>query len=108
MIKDYLRIVWLVKEYGAGEPVASSAAIDLPAGAQLLDRIHDRRIITDDANHRNFLRTLDSRMLFLDFGLARYFEHGRLLLDHNIGWGLVWFRRHANAPATPNIRDLKT
>lgn len=87
------RIVWLVKAFVAGNPVDTFAAADLPAAARLMARIHDQRIITDDASAGNFLRTLDGEMQFLDFGRARLFRRPGLWCDLHVGWELAKLRR---------------
>lgn len=87
------RVVWLVKEYVAGEPVSAFAPADLPAVAQLLARVHGRGIVTDDANVGNFLRTLDGQMAFLDFGRARLLRGAGLWLDLHVGRELAKLRR---------------
>ena len=87
------RVVWLVKEFVAGEPVGTFAATDLPAAARLMARIHNRLIITDDASAGNFLRTLDGEMQFLDFGRARRFRRPGLGFDLHVGWELAKLRR---------------
>ena len=87
------RVVWLVKEFVAGDPLESFAAADLPAAARLLARIHDRLVITDDASAGNFIRTLDGEMQFLDFGRARLFRRTGLGFDLHVGWELAKLRR---------------
>ena len=87
------RVVWLVKEFVAGEPVDTFAAADLPAVARLMARIHKRLIITDDASAGNFIRTLDGEMQFLDFGRAQLFRRPGLRLDLHVGWELAKLRR---------------
>jgi hypothetical protein len=87
------RVVWLVKEFVAGEPVDTFVAADLPAAARLLARIHDQLLITDDASAGNFLRTLDGEMQFLDFGRAQLFRRPGLWFDLHVGWELAKFRR---------------
>ena len=87
------RVVWLVKEFVAGEPVGTFAATDLPAAARLMARIHNRLIITDDASAGNFIRTLDGEMQFLDFGRARLFRRPGLGFDLHVGWELAKLRR---------------
>ncbi len=87
------RVVWLVKEFVAGEPVETFAAADLPAAARLMARIHNRLIITDDASAGNFIRTLDGEMQFLDFGRARLFRRSGPWFDLHVGWELAKLRR---------------
>ncbi len=87
------RIVWLVKEFVAGEPVGTFAAADLPAAARLMARIHNRLIVTDDASAENFLRTLNGEMQFLDFGRAQLFRRAGLWFDLHVGWELAKLRR---------------
>ena len=87
------RVVWLVKEFVAGEPVDTFAAADLPAAARLMARIHDRLLVTDDASAGNFLRTLGGEMQFLDFGRARLFRRPGLGFDLHVGWELAKLRR---------------
>ena len=87
------RVVWLVKEFVAGEPIDTFASADLPAVARLMARIHKRLIITDDASAGNFIRTLDGEMQFLDFGRARLFRWPGLWFDLHVGWELAKLRR---------------
>ena len=87
------RVVWLVKEFVAGDPVDTFAAADLPAVARLLAGVHAQAIITDDASAGNFLRTPDGQMEFLDFGRARPYRRAGLRLDAAIGWELAKLRR---------------
>ena len=87
------RVVWLVKEFVAGEPVETFAAADLPAAARLLARIHERLLITDDASAGNFIRTRDGELRFLDFGRAQLFRRPGLWFDLHVGWELAKFRR---------------
>ena len=87
------RVVWLVKEFVAGEPVETFAAADLPAAARLLARIHERLLITDDASAGNFLRTPDGQMEFLDFGRARPYRRAGWRFDAAIGCELAKLRR---------------
>ena len=92
-IEEDRRVVWLLKEYIAGNTVGSFYLSDIPAVARLLARIHCRRIITDDAHPQNFIRSLDGRLLFTDFGRARlHFCRGPCLLLR-IGWELAKLRR---------------
>ncbi len=87
------RVVWLVKEYIAGEPLCSFAEADMPAVARLMARIHNQRIITDRLKPQNFVTSLDGRMLFPDFGRARlHFYHSPWLFLH-IGGELAKLRR---------------
>lgn len=92
-IEDGQRVVWLVKEYVAGEPVSAFATGDLPAVARLLARVHGCGIVTDDANAGNFLRTLDGQMEFLDFGRARPYRRAGWRFDAAIGCELAKLRR---------------
>ncbi len=87
------RVVWLVKEFVAGEPVEIFSESDLPATARLLARIHNQRIITDDACAGNFLRTLNGEMQFPDFGRARLFRRSSPGFDLQVGWELAKLRR---------------
>ena len=87
------RVVWLVKEFVAGEPVDAFVATDPPAVARLMARIHNRLIITDDASPGNFIRTLDGEMQFLDFGRAQLFRRPGLWFDLHVGWELAKLRR---------------
>ena len=87
------RVVWLVKEFVAGEPVETFAATDLPAAARLMAGVHAQAIITDDASAGNFLRTLGGEMQFLDFGRAKLFRRPGLGFDLNVGWELAKLRR---------------
>lgn len=89
---DY-RVVWLVKEFIEGEPVATFTPADLPAVARLLAHLHACGIITDDASAGNFLRTADQRLLFLDFGRARLRLKKRRCSAAAIGWELAKLRR---------------
>lgn len=87
------RVVWLLKEYIAGYPVSGFVLSDVPDIARLLARIHSRRIITDDAHPQNFIRSLDGRLMFTDFGRARLHAcHGPCLFVR-IGWELAKLRR---------------
>ena len=87
------RVVWLVKEFVAGEPVETFAATDLPAAARLMAGVHAQAIITDDASAGNFLRTLGGEMQFLDFGRAKLFRRPGLGFDLHVGWELAKLRR---------------
>lgn len=89
------RIVWMVKEFIAGEPLESFSSADLPAAADLLAGLHRRRVIADDANPGNFIRRPDGRMAFLDFGRGRLFHRDGPWLDLHIGWELAKLRREA-------------
>ena len=87
------RVVWLLKEYIAGYPVSGFVLSDVPDIARLLARIHSQRIITDDAHPQNFIRSLDGRLMFTDFGRARLHAcHGPCLFVR-IGWELAKLRR---------------
>lgn len=95
------RVVWLVKEFVAGDPVETFAATDLPAVARLLAGVHAQAVITDDASAGNFLRTLDGDLQFLDFGRAKRFRRAGLGFDLHAGWELAKLRREGfrrNAP----------
>ena len=87
------RVVWLVKEYVEGSPISAFSSADLPAVARLMARIHDRRIVTDDAHPGNFIRTPDGHLAFLDFGRAKIFSSCEPRLDFVVGWELAKLRR---------------
>lgn len=89
------RIVFLGKEYVDGQPLGSFSADDIPAAARLMARIHGRRLITDDANPGNFIRTPDGELRFLDLGRGRLFHRTGPWLDLHIGWELAKLRREA-------------
>lgn len=87
------RVVWLVKEYVVGSPLASFVVADVPAAARLMARIHECRIVTDDANPGNFIRTPDGRLAFLDFGRAKGFASSDPRFQLFVGWELAKLRR---------------
>ena len=87
------RVVWLVKEYIAGESLCSFAETDIPAVACLMARIHSLRILTGDAKPQNFIRSLDGRMLFPSFGRAKIYRRHNPAFFLCIGVELAKLRR---------------
>lgn len=87
------RVVWLVKEYIAGESLCSFAETDIPAVACLMARIHSLRIITGDPKPQNFILSLDGRMLFPNFGRAKIYRFCSPVFFLCIGGELAKLRR---------------
>ena len=92
-IEEDQRVVWLVKEYIAGESLCSFKEAAIPAVACLMARIHSQRIITGDAKPQNFIRSLDGRMLFPSFGRAKIYRRHNPALFLCIGGELAKLRR---------------
>lgn len=87
------RVVWLVKEYIAGEPLCSFAEACIPAVACLMAKIHSLRIITGDVKPQNFIRSLDGRMYFPNFGRAKIYRRHNPAFFLCIGVELAKLRR---------------
>ena len=68
------RVVWLVKEYMAGESLCSFAEADMPAVADLLARIHSRGIITGGIKPNDIIRSQDGHMIFPNFSRAKIYR----------------------------------
>ncbi len=92
-IENGVRRASLVKEFIPGTACTSFAPDDIPAVARLMAELHGLKIITDDANVHNFLKTADGRMVFIDLGRARVFRFRSPWLFLNIGWELAKLRR---------------
>ena len=87
------RVVWLVKEYIAGESLCSFAETDIPAVACLMASIHSLRIITGDTKPQNFIRSLDGRMYYPNFGRAKLYLYHNPFFFLCIGGELARLRR---------------
>ena len=86
-------VAWLLKEYVEGSPIERFAPDDVPALALLMARIHDAKIVTDDANASNFLRVPGGAIVFLDFGKARLHSRRGWRFDAAVGRELAKLRR---------------
>jgi hypothetical protein len=92
-IEENQRVVWLVKEYIAGESLCSFKEAAIPAVACLMARIHSLRIITGEPKPQNFIRSLDGRMLFPNFGRAKLYLYHNPFFFLCIGGELAKLRR---------------
>jgi hypothetical protein len=92
-IADGTRTVSLIKHYVPGQTCTTFTRDNLPALAALMAGLHNRLVVTDDANVHNFLHTPDGKLLFIDLGRARLFDAPGPRLWVAIGAELAKLRR---------------
>ncbi|MCD6585574.1 MAG: hypothetical protein J7K96_07425 [Desulfobacteraceae bacterium] len=83
------------REYLEGNPLEFFRAEDIEPLAGVMAQIHQRGVITRDPSLENFIKTVDGKILFIDFGRSVIFNPKNPLFIDYQGKELARLRCHA-------------